>query len=37
MMFAKTGPNEEPIETPTSYPGSFFGKDPGVGWSRDSN
>ena len=19
----------------TSYPGSFFGKDPGIGWSRD--
>ena len=24
-------------ECPTSYPGSFFGKDPDVGWSRDSN
>ena len=22
-------------ENPTSYPGSFFGKDPGIGWSRD--
>ena len=21
--------------TATSYPGSFFGKDPGIGWSRD--
>ena len=20
----------------TSYPGSFFGKDPGIGWSRDN-
>ena len=20
----------------TSYPGSFFGKDPGIGWSRDA-
>ena len=22
---------------PTSYPGSFFGKDPGSGWSRGSH
>ena len=26
----------KPTRITTSYPGSFFGKDPGVGWSRDS-
>ena len=26
-----------PTDITTSYPGSFFGKDPGSGWSHDSH
>jgi hypothetical protein len=30
------GPDSDD-HVPTSYPGSFFGKDPGCGWSRASS